>query len=257
MKLFKRTSWLIGTIAQLLILIIVVPILLQIISLVVNLGGSGGKADSFVVDLINSIPCFSTWIQLLHGFLQLTPVNGTSRALDSIIANSVVISSTFLLFKTFFQALLSAICSKVFISIHRVVSFFGAPILATFFGVLVATLVNSIFEKNTSLLSIVLWYGGIIVIMIIGFMFLTKSLFATLNMKKSTFVFDLIIDGLSTLITSLYLTVIILAVNGYFGSLSKTIGYCLLMSIVEIVNLVLFTLVSSVYEREKKEGKIS
>lgn len=254
--MFRKRSWIIGTIAQLLLILIILPIVMELLSFFVNFESMAKKANSFVFSLIGSIPCFSTWLSVIVKYFNL-PSGDKMDTLEKLLSNSSIITNGVSIAKTFFQAVLATLIAKIFKAIHKSDPGNGAPIISTFSAVLVATVLNYFLLKNTTIQSLILWYGGVIAIMFIGFTIMFRSIFATLGMKKSTFVLDLIISGISTVITAGYLTVMIFAVNGYLGTISTTVQYCIIITIIEMINLIACTLISLAYERERKKGIIS
>lgn len=254
--MFRKRSWIIGTIAQLLLIVIILPIIMKLLSLFVNFESMAEKANSFVFSLIGSIPCFSTWFSMIVKYFSL-PTGDKMDTLEKLVSNSNIITNGISIAKTFFQAVLTALIAKIFKAIHKFVSGNGAPIISTFSAVLVTTVLNYFLLKNTTIQSVILWYGGVIAIMFIGFAIMFRSIFATLRMRKSTFVLDLIISGISSVITAGYLTVMIFAVNGYLGTISTTIQYCIIITIIEMINLIACTLISLAYDRDKEKGIIS
>lgn len=250
--MIRKKSWIVGTIAQLLLIIIIVPVVMKILSFFVNFDSISEQTNSFVVNLIGSIPCFSTWLTIIVKFFDQFPINN-SDIFEKLLTDSNIVSIA----KTFFQAILTAVIAKIFKAIHNIISSNGAPIISTFLAVLSATVINYFLSKSSTLKGLILFYGGVIAIMILGIIFMFRSAFSTLKMRQSVFLLDLIVNGLSAVITSCYLTVMIFAVNGCFGSMSETIYFCFIITVVELINLILCALLSLAYDKDKERGIIS
>lgn len=256
MNIFGKRRYIIGSIAQLLLIVIIFPIVLQIFSFFINFENLADKANSVVFSLIGSIPCFNTWVSMIIKYTQ----NINSEKIDvlaKLYSNNSLITSQVGILKTFFQAILAALCVKLTKSIHKIISINGANILSVFLGVLLSTILNYFLAKNNSVLGVLIWYGGLIIIMLVGMLFMFKSIFASLRTRRSAFLLDLIIGGISAVITSCYLTVMIFAVNGVYSSFDTILYNCLIMTIVEIINLVIGYILFLMYDLDRKKGILS
>ncbi len=254
--MIKNIKWTIGTVAQLLLVVIIIPIIMKIGSAFINFETMAGKAQSIWFKLITSLPCFSTWTGLIKNYFEWS-FSDNRDLFNELVAKNQVITSGVALLQVFFQAAMAAFISKVFKSIHKVVSGYGAPIISTLSGIIVSTIINYFLGKNQSAMKIIIYDTLLFAIMIVGFIMMFKSLFKSLRMRKSVFVLDLIITGLSAVITSFYLTVMVFAVNKCMGDTSQTVAACVTMTVVEIINLIVCTLLSLAYDRDKERDIIS
>ncbi len=253
--MIKNIKWIIGTVAQLLLVIIVIPIIMKIGSIFINFETMSGKAQSIWFKLITSLPCFSTWTGLIKNYFDWSFSDNENLFNELVAKNQVIISGVALL-QVFFQATIAAFVSKVFKSVHKVVSGYGAPIISTLSGIIISTIINYFLSKNQSAMKIIIYDTILLAFMIVGFTMMFKALFSSLRMRKSVFILDLIVTGLSAVITSLYLTVMVFAVNKCMGDPSQTIATCVIMTVVEIINLIVCTLLSLTYEKDKEKNTI-
>ncbi|MDO4379177.1 MAG: hypothetical protein Q4C64_08645 [Erysipelotrichia bacterium] len=254
--MLKNAKWIIGTVAQLLLVIIVVPVVMKFFSFFINFETMADKAQSVCFKMIASIPCFNTWLKLMKDFCDWSSSDNANLFNELVMKNKIITTGVAGV-QIFFQSVMTAFISKVFKAVHKMLSGYGAPIISTFLGVIVSTVVTYFMNKNQSMASIIISNVLLLGIMIVGFFFMFKSVFGSLRMRKSVFVLDLIVTGLSAVITSFYLTVMVFAVNNCVGGRSQAISTCLAITVVEIINLVLCTLLSLAYDKDKERGIIS
>ncbi len=240
----------VSTVAKVLLIVILLPFILQVSVFIASIPGS---EDTFIIkfiyNIIDSIPLFDTWVSILN---EIIVASERTRRLSLEDAGLLVGMSS--VFFAFLEAVVLALCIKFFEKLESVTK--TGSFLPTVLGVVIATVicftVKIVFVDSDSLGALIT-YGGTIVVMLIGITIALKCIFK--KRKKSfnsmMFYIDVFVCGISAVITSGYLTVTILAINGYVGTIFDTIKYCFIFTVIEIINVILLRVVTVFMENLK------
>lgn len=171
---------LISNIAQILLIILVFPFI-------------GWFLDTeSLLNFLDSIPIFNTWIQLLYN------------------AHTIDTSNLFLIyFTSFFEAIVLGICTHVCVQIHTLSGNYGLPIFPTFLGVAIAC---GLF----SLLSVAGAFQLLLYLVIIGFglWLMLKSLFKTKRLFSTENILLLVVESLFAVVICGYVVALSLFSEG-------------------------------------------
>lgn len=245
----KHRTGIISSIVQLLLIAILFPLILQILATIIPL--SKADANSFVFSLLDSIPLFDTWVSLLKDYFTAAPLNGNGTPLDVLLYNSEYINSTFSITKILFDSLLLTFCVQGANRVQDLTSMTGPHIVSTFTGVFVAIILKiliSLIDEN--LLGQLTYYIGLIAIILIGIFIMIKSV-SSKRFIGFINVSSAFISAISAIITTCYITIIIMAVNGYAGDMKTRISLCFTVTVIELINVICSALISSFFDDKK------
>lgn len=194
-----RRASLISNIAQILILVLILPIVFAIID-----------ADT-LMNFIQGVPIFDTWTGILYNYA-------------TIDTSSLVWIYT----KSFFEALIMGICVHTAIGIGNVLQAKGLPILSTFIGIIAGSIIIKLLGVTQGF-QIILY----IAIMLIGILMMIKGVFTKLKIFDSKSFLMLIIESILAVIMCGYVVALTLFSEGAIG-LSKLL-FVLCASIIALV----------------------
>ena len=194
-----RRASLISNIAQILILVLILPIVFAIID-----------ADT-LMNFIQGVPIFDTWTGILYNYA-------------TIDTSSLVWIYT----KSFFEALIMGICVHTAIGIGNVLQAKGLPILSTFIGIIAGSIIIKLLGVTQGF-QIILY----IAIMLIGIFMMIKGVFTKLKIFDSKSFLMLIIESILAVIMCGYVVALTLFSEGAIG-LSKLL-FVLCASIIALV----------------------
>ena len=194
-----RRAGLISNIAQILILVLILPIVFAIID-----------ADT-LMNFIQGVPIFDTWTGILYNYA-------------TIDTSSLVWIYT----KSFFEALIMGICVHTAIGIGNVLQAKGLPILSTFIGIIAGSIIIKLLGVTQGF-QIILY----IAIMLIGILMMIKGVFTKLKVFDSKSFLMLIIESILAVIMCGYVVALTLFSEGAIG-LSKLL-FVLCASIIALV----------------------
>lgn len=194
-----RRASLISNIAQILILVLILPIVFAIID-----------ADT-LMNFIQGVPIFDTWTGILYNYA-------------TIDTSSLVWIYT----KSFFEALIMGICVHTAIGIGNVLQAKGLPILSTFVGIIAGSIVIKLLGVTQGF-QIILY----IAIMLIGIFMMVKGVFTKLKIFDIKSFLMLIIESILAVIMCGYVVALTLFSEGAIG-LSRLL-FVLCASIIALV----------------------
>ena len=213
-----RKSNLISNIAQILILVLVLPIVFAIID-----------ADT-LMNFIQGVPIFDTWTGLLYNFA-------------TIDTSSLVWIYT----KSFFEALIMGICVHTAIGIGNVFRAKGIPILSTFVGIIAGSIIIKLLGVTQGF-QIILY----IAIMLIGILMMVKGVFTRLKIFNSKSFLMLLIESILAVIMCGYIVALIQFSEGAIG-LAKLL-FVLGASIIALVITYCVGRLVKIDEEKEKQG---
>lgn len=246
----KYRTGIISSIVQLLLIVILFPLILQILAVIIPL--SEAEGEDFVFSLLDSIPLFDTWVSLLKDYFTAIPINENGIPLEVLLYSDEYINSAFSITKVFFDAFLLALCVQGANRVQDMTGMTGPHIVSTFTGVFVAIIIKiliSLIDEN--LLGQLIYYIGLLVIILIGIFIMIKSVFRR-NVIGVINVSSAIISAISAIITTCYMTIIIMAVNGYAGDIKTRISLCFTVTVIELINVICSAIMSSFFDDKRK-----
>ena len=193
----------IGTLAQIAIIVILLPF----IAVILGLFFSDIKSiNKFLLTLIDNIPLFEVWVSLFSEFG------------SAISAGQVIESTLYIYIESFFEAFITGISVHIFNNIGKALKFSGLPILTTFVGVFVGCVILKMTSAMGNNLGIIAANLGVIVIMVVGIKFIFGSIFPSRGIFSLQKILMLIIEGLLAVIVCGYVTMLAIIANGYVTS---------------------------------------
>lgn len=218
MSFFRGLKNTISNIAQVLLVVILLPG----VSLI--LGAVGGKSSQtgFVNSLFGKIPLCDIWLDILY------------QHKGGLSAESVLSSAAVVILKAFPEAIISAICVYVCIQISKKLNARGLPIFATFVGIVIASVLTTLTGITGNVNTEVIADFGVLLVMVIGLRIMMKSVFRGMKVFSLKKVLLFIIDGLFAVITTAYISGLLIAASGYYSSAGEIIGQILILTGIEI-----------------------
>ena len=223
MRFFQGFHNTISNVAQIVLVVLLLPFIAVIIGLVSGSGSGAGNMSGMFFSLIGEIPLCDVWMDILYQKAGgLTP---------SDVANSTVL----VIVKAFPEAVISAICVYVCVQAGKKIGARGVPILTTFAGIVIASIITSLTGQSNSLTAEILIDFGVIIIMLIGIRIMLRGAFGGARLLTGKKVLLLVIDGLLAVLTTAYVSVLLLAAAGVYGSIGETVGRVYLITGIEII----------------------
>ena len=216
-----RRAGLISNIAQILILVLILPIVFAIID-----------ADT-LMNFIQGVPIFDTWTGILYNYA-------------TIDTSSLVWIYT----KSFFEALIMGICVHTAIGIGNVLQAKGLPILSTFVGIIAGSIIIKLLGVTQGF-QIILY----IAIMLIGILMMVKGVFTRLKIFNGKSFLMLLIESVLVVIMCGYVVALILFSEGSI-SIAKLLFVMWASIIALVITYCVGRLVKIDEEKEKKGGFI-
>lgn len=216
-----RRAGLISNIAQILILVLILPIVFAIID-----------ADT-LMNFIQGVPIFDTWTGILYNYA-------------TIDTSSLVWIYT----KSFFEALIMGICVHTSIGIGNVLQAKGLPILSTFVGIIAGSIIIKLLGVTQGF-QIILY----IAIMLIGILMMVKGVFTRLKIFNGKSFLMLLIESVLAVIMCGYVVALILFSEGSI-SIAKLLFVMWASIIALVITYCVGRLVKIDEEKEKKGGFI-
>lgn len=216
-----RRVGLISNIAQILILVLILPIVFAIID-----------ADT-LMNFIQGVPIFDTWTGILYNYATLD-------------TSSLVWIYT----KSFFEALIMGICVHAAIGIGNVLQAKGLPILSTFVGIIAGSIIIKLLGVTQGF-QIILY----IAIMLIGILMMVKGVFTRLKIFNGKSFLMLLIESVLAVIMCGYVVALILFSEGAI-SIAKLLFVMWASIIALVITYCVGRLVKIDEEKEKKGGFI-
>lgn len=216
-----RRAGLISNIAQILILVLILPIVFAIID-----------ADT-LMNFIQGVPIFDTWTGILYNYA-------------TIDTSSLVWIYT----KSFFEALIMGICVHTAIGIGNVLQAKGLPILSTFVGIIAGSIIIKLLGVTQGF-QIILY----IAIMLIGILMMVKGVFTRLKIFNGKSFLMLLIESVLAVIMCGYVVALILFSEGSI-SIAKLLFVMWASIIALVITYCVGRLVKIDEEKEKKGGFI-
>lgn len=234
MSFFRGIRNTISNIAQVLLVVILLPG----VSLV--LGAVGGKSSQtgFFNSLFGKIPLCDIWLDMLY------------QHKGGLSAESVLSSAAVVILKAFPEAIISAICVYVCIQISKKLNARGLPIFATFIGIAIASVLTTLTGLTGNVNTEIISDFGVLLIMVIGLRIMMKSAFKGMKVFSFKKVLLFIIDGLFAVITTAYISGLLISASGADSSTREAIGRVLVLTGIEIVVAFVVGVISDLADKD-------
>ena len=225
--MMKGYNNIISNIAQIILIVILLPFLAILCSVVLGKDAPATFVD-FLVSLIGQIPVCDIWVDILYqsssGLTQSDFIEAIPIALLRSVPETLLLTVSVHASNQFFRSILK----------QR-----GLPIFSTMLGVVL----SSVLLTFSGVFQNVLMELGVILIMAIGIIIMFKAVFYVHEKGKRdretifgfNKIFFLIIDGAMGIIISSYVAVIVVVMLGKYKSIRAAIGTLVLVTIILIV----------------------
>lgn len=221
MNFFKGFRTTISNIAQIILVVLLLPAVAIIIGSVSG-ANTAGNISGFLSSLVGNIPLCDIWVDILYQY------KGGLEVED-------VLSSTLLvILKALPEALISALCVYAAVQVSKKLKSRGLPIFATFIGIAIASIITSLTGLSGSMTTEIIIDFGVVIIMFIGLRFMLKSVFRKMNVFSLKKILLFFIDGLFAVITTAYISGLIMAASGVYSSTGETIRKTMIITGIEI-----------------------
>lgn len=207
-----------ANLAQICILILVLPIIFAIID-----------AD-MLINFIQGIPIFDTWVGLLNSY-----------------ANPSTADIVWIYTKSFFEAMILGICVHTTKGIGNLLQMKGLPILSTFLGLFVGSLLIKLLGVTQGFQMILY-----VAIMLVGILLMVKGVFTKLKIMSMESFLLLIIDSIVAVIMCGYVVALTLLSEGKI-SVAKLI----FITLICVVALVISYAIDRTKKKEEKVNKVN
>ena len=208
--MMKGYNNIISNIAQIILIVILLPFLAILCSVVLGKDAPATFVD-FLVSLIGQIPVCDIWVDILYqsssGLTQSDFIEAIPIALLRSVPETLLLTVSVHASNQFFRSILK----------QR-----GLPIFSTMLGIVLSTIITSAARISESLIMEL----GVIVITSIGIMLALKAAFGIRghSIFGAKRVILIIMDALLAVIACAYVSVLILAAAGHYSSPGKAIG---------------------------------
>ncbi len=222
-----------GSVAQIMIVIFILPVFALIIRLIFGAESGGNVLEGVIGSLIERIPLCDVWVDMLNKYG------------EGINASEAAYSTVFVIIKEVPETLIMAICVHISIELSKKAQWKGLPIIATFIGIIFATVIISLIGLTHNMMMEILADFCVVIIMIIGINIIFRSLSGTNRIFSVKTIMVFIIDGLLAAVTAGYISCLFLVARGMYGSGVNIVKNILIMSIIEISASVIDLIVNS------------
>lgn len=247
MRLFRGFRNTISNVAQIILVVILLPFVAIVIRMISGVGAGGANMTGMLSSLIGNIPLCEVWMDVLYQYA------------GGLTAADVATSTVLVILKALPEALISAICVHTCVRIEKVLKtmsvpdqrkHYGLPIFSTFVGIVIATVITSLTGLTHSVTSEILMDFGAIIIMLIGFKILFRTVFRGRGIFEGKKILLFIIDGLFAVITTAYISGLLLAAKGAYASTGQAIGIIFVLTGIEIIAAVVVCWISKAVDPE-------
>lgn len=225
----------ISNIAQVILVVIALPLFAIIFGAVFGIGGGSVQFGSAMSSLIGKIPMCDVWVDILY------------QSSGGLTFSEVASSTVLVIIKAFPEALISAICVHTCVQIFKKIAR-GLPIFATFIGIIIATVITGLTGLSGNIATEILIDFGVIIIMFIGIKFMLKGAFGIPKIFTGKKILLIIIDGLLAVITTAYISGLLLGAYGAFASFKDLVVRISLLTAIEMVAVVITWAVNEAVE---------
>ena len=225
MGLFKSFRTTISNVAQIILVVLLLPAVAIIIGSVSG-ANTAGNISGLLSSLVGNIPLCDIWVDILYQY-------------QGELAVEDVLSSTLLvILKALPEALISALCVYAAVQVSEKLKSRGLPIFATFIGIAIASIITSLTGLSGSMTTEIIIDFVVVIIMFIGLRFMLKSIFRKMNVFSLKKILLFFIDGLLAVITTAYISGLIMEASGVYSSTGEAIRRTMILTGIEIITAV-------------------
>ncbi|MCM1365431.1 MAG: hypothetical protein NC122_09765 [Faecalibacterium sp.] len=234
MGFFKGFRNTMSNVAQIVLIVILFPFVAIVLG---SISGTSSIAG-VLISLIGKVPLCDVWVDVLYQYS------------GGLTAEDVVSSTVLVILKAFPEALIAAICVYICITISKKLKSRGLPIFATFVGIVASSVITSLTGLSGNVTAEIFTDFGVLIIMFIGLKIMFKSVFNSISIFSFKKIMLFIIDGLVAVITTAYISGLIMTAAGYYTSVSSAIGRLTVLAVIELVAALIAGFVGDAAEKD-------
>ena len=218
--------------------ILIVFILLPFAAILIGISPSA-DVTGFFSDLVGKIPLCDVWPDLLTKFF------------GGISVDKLMSSAFTVIYKALPESLLLSLCIHFCILVSKKLNEYAVPILATFLGIVIASVLKNLFGlTNNDKVEIALDIGAALLI-VIGIRLLSKGFFRGLKVLSLKQVLLFFVNGLFSVLTTAYVSGLLLAMMGAYPSIGKAAEVVFAITGIELVASILVSWINAWASKDK------
>ena len=238
MSFFKGIRNTISNVAQIILIVILLPIIAVLLRITSgNQGGAIGTVG-IIASLVGKIPLCDIWVDILNQF------NG------GLSAETVMTSSIAVILKAFPESIITAVCVYLCVTTSIKLKTTGLPIFATYVGIVIATLITSLTGISGNINAEILADFGVVIIMLIGLKIMFSSVFRGMKAITGKKILLFVIDGLFAVITTAYISGLLMTVQGSYATIGEAVGRVYILTGIELLAAVVVGIIGSLSEKD-------
>lgn len=222
MIFFKGIRNTISNIAQIVLVVLLLPFVAILFGVISGTDAGAASTVGLINSLIGKIPLCEIWLDVLYQYS------------GGLSAEDILSSSVLVILKALPEALISAACVYLCIQISKKLMARGLPIFATFVGIVIASVITGLTGLSNNMTTEIIADFGVSIIILIGLKIMAKSLFKGLKVLSGKKILLFVIDGLFAVITTAYISGLIMAAAGIYSSVGQAIGRVVILTGIEI-----------------------
>ena len=227
-----------SNLAQLGLVYLFFPICALLIGWISGAGTGNAVPAGFLSAWIGKIPLCELWIDMIYQYG------------GGLTASDVASSTVLIILKALPEAFLVSVCVHVCMQAADLIGVKGFHIFSSFIGVFIATVIISLIGKSNNMLAEILMEIGVIIVMLIGMKIMFKSVFHGAGILSGKRILFLVIDGLYAVITTAYVSGLLMAGCGMYSSVGQAIGRILVLAGVMTITAVIAWLMKGAEKME-------
>ena len=202
--------------------IFIVVLLLPFAAIILGIFPDADLTEVFS-DLTSHIPVCDVCVDLL------------SKYFGGISVNDLFSSLFVVIYKALPESLILSLCVHFCILISKKLNEAAMPILATFIGIVIASVVKSLIGLTTNNKIELGLDIGTVILLVVGIKLLSKSLFKGMKVLSLKQVLLLFINGLFAVLTTVYVSALLLAAQGFYPTIGKAADVVFITTGIEFV----------------------
>lgn len=239
MSFFRGVRNTISNISQIAIVVVLLPFIAIILGVIAGphngVIGSAGVLSS----LIGSIPLCEIWVDLIYQFS------------GGLSAEEVLSSTVIVILKAFPETIITAICVYICVTASKKLKAVGLPIFATFVGIVIATIITTLTGISGNTTTEILVDFGVIIVLIISLKIMFTRIFHGMKGISGKKILLFVIDGLFAVITTAYISGLLIAAQGGYKSVGEAIGKVYILTGIELLTAVGVGLIGDIAEKDE------
>ena len=167
------------------------------------------------------------------------------------MVEDVLSSTAMVIVKALPEALISAICVYAAVQISQKLKAIGLPIFSAFVGISVATIITSLTGLSGNMLMEIIIDFGVVIIMFIGLKIMFKSVLGGIKAFSAKKILLFFIDGLFGVVTTAYISGLILAAAGAYSTVNQSLSRILMLTGIEIIAAVVVGVINYFADKDR------